>query len=637
MHIIFYYIFNMKKFFNLKLLIISSFLTILFTIFSVHWYVDANYWANKYPLPEIAYFQLQAKTNQSYDKNHININEISELKIIQNISKIGSFYSCSADNINHNLNIGLYLSLSKQEQTYNLKILSNSNNTIKLTFHKLIPSKKNVNCKSIKVNNKELINQLKQKDYITIDSRKGKIIDIDIIANYEISPISFFKSINFIALLFTIFLYLIVFYTILVKIKNLGLCNFIKKTLEAICKNKIPICIFCFFFVFYSVINLYSATHIDFFDDFWILCGDCNTNLENIMNSTTKRFHPYHFLPIYPLFDFLFFTTKDFLISVFLLYTTVMSVTISFLFKVLQNIDKEKLFLNLCLVAVFGFCWSCILFNYSFEMYIFTSFYLSVIIYLIVKTLNTQKDSKYICILIGVFSAFSFGVNLPNIIAISFLAIPFIIKKKYKELFFILLTFVICTAICVIFKDLTCRDSIINMFYKDSFADLKIWVNTDIRENLNRFYHNSYLGPIAVNNENLSLFFISLWEISVILSLLVTFFSPYIKSEEKYLFISLIIALGYNYLTTLFWASGAGLLFSQNFLILIFISFGYSIKFVNIYLTNKNIKLKHDKYIYIFILVFIILLLQNNYYQNKLLQEKTLKEHPLTINLIEKD
>jgi hypothetical protein len=372
--------------------------------------------------------------------------------------------------------------------------------------------------------------------------------------------------------------------------------------------------------------------HAGYFDDTWIIVGDANVQLTNILYSTTKRFHPFAFLPFYPLFDFIFFTTKDFLLSVFIIYTLVISATVGILYKILEIINNNNLKLNILLTLIFGFSWSCIIFNYSYDVYVFSSFYLAIIFYLILKEYKNSEISVKNSVLIGIFASFSFGVNLQNICTIMILLLPFLHTKKRKSILIILSTFLAVSALCIFLKTAVCNQSVINYFLGNKFlGEYHYHMNFDIQKNLKFFYNSTVLSPIVSD----FILFNTIFSSFLFCNLIGFFaaFSSKIKKTDKKIYFSIILTLLFNYVSVFFWCSTAGLLFSLNYLVLLFILTGYSVYFINLY--TSNFKITNNKFLLVAVLLFVIFLAHYNYNYNRDFQNMILETHPLKTKLLE--
>ena len=623
------------KKFNTTHLCFSIIFAIVFTLFSAHWFIKSEYWQNDYGVPEISHLSFQITKKHDYDQEIVKREETKEFTFAEtnNIDYSGKT-RITKDYVQQTL----FFVVTDKYANYKFSFIPQIDSEIRF----IIPRKRIGNSQiwypTFKINGKEYIQRLKGSK-ITARIQKGQEVTIEMQARYVAENKSKTDYINYFSLFATLIFYSAINYVAICRLtpffsKRNVLVNLIAKIKE----NKFFLLIMFFFFAFYIAINSYAGTHINYFAKYWVVLGDANWNLMDIMYSTTKRFHPWAFLPLYPFFDFLLVVTKNFFASIFLIHTIATTLTIGFLYKSLELINPKNITLNILITSIFGFSWSTIITNYNFDLYIFTGLYLSLIAYLITKELKAEEKSNLRIILIGIFSAFTLGVTSTNIITIFILLIPFLFsKQKVKRLLIILFAFLTVATGCALLKNSTCNGGATkNLFYKDTKNITTQWFNPKDKSNFENFKNKAIRNSIAENNKPLANAIFYAWLSICLLGLILSFVQKNkLNKEDRRIFYTLTCALVYNFASVYFWASHAGLLFSPNHFVLWFILFGYSIKFIDASLTRHNYLLKNNV-CYLIILLFVTLLACSNYHENKQLQTKILQKHPLTYNILEK-
>ena len=104
------------------------------------------------------------------------------------------------------------------------------------------------------------------------------------------------------------------------------------------------------------------------------------------------------------------------------------------------------------------------------------------------------------------------------------------------------------------------------------------------------FKKETILNPLIYNNKPITNPALIFWALFV----LTTVFASYLylsnkaKNDNKALYFSLLAAVLYNFCANFFWCPKMGFLFSQNFLVLLFIIMAMSINNINSYLKTKK-------------------------------------------------
>lgn len=464
-------------------------------------------------------------------------------------------------------------------------------------------------------------------------------IKVSIVSKKNTLQLNIIDYINMPALIIVILCYFCTFFYIFFKKNHI---NYIK---NFIIRNKDPILLFLYIFLIYILLFKNFYLYIDYFRNY-IVGSDVPWVIEDIFSPTIRRFHPYFFTCFYPLLEFLLFFTQDKFLSLGILYSIIASLTCVFIYKSLFLLLKKYKSIAILLTLIYAFSFCQIVFTAFFETYMLTSFYLSIITFLIINESLAERSSKINLFLIVLFSALAFGVSISNIIPISVLIatslyIKYRNKKKIMQIFLYILIFIIAF---LLFKYLTAEkllldslfdkaeinnylyktklgQSILNfaktslyeliiapkLFIRNGFGiciDTLITVNFDGYTNFQKIFANSFLFS-----------FIVLW--------LFSFFYT-IKSfniKHKAIFYSISTTLLVNFILLILWSSEDGFLFALSHFLLWFIIFAYS--FNNLLETTNK---KNIYYLIIFLLVFfLIFTIINNFSSLNLIYEQSYK------------
>lgn len=602
---------NFIKAIKIKHVIIALFFATIFTFFSQHWYIKSFYWQNANAIPEscIHKIEIQKENKKEYTDYFYNTNEINfENKTSDTEMGFHVYYK-------KDKTIQTIVFTSQKDFTETeFNIIPNIDADVILKLAKKSYQNKPIIYNSIKINDKDVIDKI-QNNQIALKYETNKKLNIKITHKMQTFYTNKYNQLNYGAFLFTILFYIFTSYAIISKIKK-------EYLIEKLKQNKIPLIIFITFAIFFTLINGNAGTKINFFDGYWIAIGDANILLLNFVYDTAKRFHPFATLPFYPLYEFLILITQNLLVTIFTIFVIISSTTITFLYKTLEQISKKTTLINICITAFFGFSYSTILFNYSYDTYMITAMYLSIIIYLIIK--NKKNITPSTIFIISLFTALSFGVTINNVIPIILIILPlFLTKQNYKKIIILFLTTLALITTFIIVKNTICYNCATNsVFYQGSTFEFNLWTLNKIGYNTFFFIKETLLKPISTNL-HYSLGIILCFTIIGIKGLICSF-NKKLDNFDKKIYFGLILALIYNLICSFNYASHAGLLFSQNHLILWFIIISFSIKFFN---STSNKKIFTNKIFYITLIVTIIFIGCFNCLKNKETQEYILKNH----------
>ncbi len=368
---------------------------------------------------------------------------------------------------------------------------------------------------------------------------------------------------------------------------------------------------------FYLILNLKTAMSVNYFRTFSVINGDAPIVVNAIMYDEPKRFHPYFFLPFYPVFDILILFTNNIFLSLCLIFTTLASLSVVFLYKTL-NLILPKNRLALLITLVFGFSYAQIVMSYCMDLYIISGFWLSVLLYLVTK--ETLNHNKFNWIGILLVAAFTFGVTVPNIITVLIILIPLFVKHPKKALIFMVSLVILCAGLLE-FKSSTGTSAWKSFIYKDTKSEIDAWASFDIKSNIEIFKDGTLYRPIIYQNDFSKHIAQTFWILFIILLI----WGAKSKKEDKSIYYSLLGALTYNFIANFFWCPVVGFLFSMNHFAIWFVLMGYAFKFID----KKSIIPT------ILLMMLIMAEIPINYLGNKGLQMNALSNYPLNYNVLE--
>lgn len=616
-----------------KIFIVSFILAVIFTIFSPHWFIKTEFWQTNFPVPEIVVIPLEFGNvyklpDGAYTKQQ------KEVKLYD-IEQEALYPAYTLVTVNKNkIKYSHTFPFWIKNGTYKFTLIPKVNSGCNIRFPNSLGKRHKIQYRSIVIDGKECINQIVSNDSSYQTNLHKDVPMKMVISGNFVSPakMSISKGINPWAMTLVFIAYWILFYLVITRLNTKE--KFSTKFIKFLKQYKISIGLFIGFFLFYLLLIGITSAHINYFERFGVVFyGDANIQLMDIIYSETKRFHPYVFLPFYLIFTLLTVITQNIMLAISIIYAGVVSCSVMFLYRILNRINTKSNILNILLVLIFGFSYCCILSTYAFDAYAFTAFYLSIIIYLITKEIQSDDKSYLRITLIALLAALSFGVTVPNIITILILLSPLLFKKEQIKKFGVfLLLFVVFVFGCIGFKDFTSQgQSFKNAFYSGTKAQVNTWVFVT-KPNVKNFRHQTLYKPITPDNKCLSKIFLSVWMLLILAGLLLSFSQKVPKADKK-LFYSSFCALLCNFVMNYYWASHVGVLFAPNHFILWFILLGYAMKFINIHLEKYN-KSLDNKYVYALLTIFIINLAIINSIANHKIAKKAQKLHPLTIDIL---
>lgn len=582
-------IINFIKTIKIKYVILSLILATIFTFFSQHLFVNSKYWSNTYLVPEMSFCRIELTSKDLKE------NPKSSFALVRLANSPNTNFEYFKKELSEDTDrYTILLSISPKETINYFKLKSKISANLKFKLEEYTNTGKEITYNFIKVKNKIY----KPNETISFKVKQNEEVELYFSTKYKTQTEIKQENINNFAKYALFFAYFLIFYFITKNISKEKINKFIKD-------NKIPIGIFILFFIvyFYTIYNL--GTHTNFFNRYWTFFGDNIIFLQDIIYSKTKRFHSYFFVPFYPLFEFLFFCTKNYMLSIFTIIITLTSASIAFLYKILNEIKKEQKYINILLTLIFGTSTCIWFFCFSYDMYILTNFYLSFIIYLIIKEANSNNSNTKRILLISLLSALSFGVTITNIITILILITALFIIKKDKKI--IITYFISLLAFISIFQLIQMGvefDSIRNLFYTKTGEEFNQWINLNFFKNIINFINSTLVMPTSFNSTGylIILFYISLYITGIKNSI-----SKNILREDKITFYTITTALCFNLICTFFWCSQSGFLFTLNHYILWFIILKYSLFFTQ---TNKKEKQTKNKNIILYLIMSTIIFVQ---------------------------
>ncbi len=611
---------------SIKTIFSAIVFAVICTLFSFHWFVKTDFWQSNFNLP------MHIRLKISHNGSDIN----SALKFNKSQADI----SIASYQVNKEYKYDKYIKITAPPfySTYNFNLEANEKNDIKIFTKDFFNG--SIDVKSFKINGKEYANEniIKNQDY-EIKAEPGNIFNISIICKpADVTKAALWEQISVGALAVTLLFYFFVFMYCFGQISRTGTKELIKKLKEIIKNNKVAIILLLVFVAFYSAENLYTILHLNQCN--WIGNGDSPYYINQVLGNTTKRFHPYFFLPFYSLFDVLILATRHIFLSIGLIYILLASLSIMFLYKALDIIMPQRRMLSVILSCIYGFSWAQIHLSHAFDLYMITGFYLCCLVYLVARELK-QKEYNYANLsLIVVVSALTLGVTIQNSITAFLLVLAiFITKKKAKVILTSIAAFVLLVAIFTQFKSLTCNNMAWeHLFYKNTKSDLTTWVEPNVKV----FIKETLRQPIISQYDNKKIYkntakiFSTLFFTLVLLTFILLFFKSNNTSVyHKRVFGASLTALVYNLVANLFWCPTQGLLFSLNHLALWFILIGCSIHIIPEYLKSQKAKNAFIYSITVLLFAFLVIELILNHHINSKRHQVLLKDSPITYNVLE--
>lgn len=572
---------NFFKKIRLKGAILSFILALILLFFSQHLFLDSGYWVEKGIVPDF------------YNIKFLYKGAPSNLKIDSYTPDAA--YCYMGERIKDKNVKSIALTLYDKYHTYKFKLGAENIDKIEIWQNSMLD--KAIEFKSIKINNKEL---LSSNQVVSADEKfeykllsENSIYNIEItckrkISNYE-HPFKIHNGIVFTLLFLFYYAFGLRLFLNIASIKNIT--SFLKK-------YKVEIIILILFFSVYALYNFKAALLVNHFNrpiqswnsPYWI-SGDALIVIRDIFCAESKQFHPYFFLPLYPLYEFLMFISKGNLyFSLSIIWCFLASLSCIFLYKTLNLIIPKLKIIKTIILLCFIFSLSQLLMSYIFDLYIIAGCYLSVFIYLIFKELKNKEYNFLNIFLIILICAFIFGVNMVNIITcLIVISSLFLVKKNKKTAILFLLALFLLISSFTLIKAATNKGETFKSLTMDA-SEIQKYVKTDFALSYDYFKKETILNPLIYSNKPITNPALIFWALFV----LTTVFASYLylsnkaKNDNKALYFSLLAAILYNFCANFFWCPKMGFLFSQNFLVLLFIIMAMSINNINSYLKTKK-------------------------------------------------
>lgn len=614
-----YYVKNIKNYvqINKKFLMISMILALILSLLTPHLWVKSKYWKNYYTvsIPNSVYIDLSTKSNfmqKTIDKKFLPYLETSD-------SVWNRVYISNNDKNN------------LQTFTYTLKFCPNgnlhrfNNNILKPKTNApiTITLPKDLEFTTFNINKVDCIRKFIDNSY-TIYPEKNKILDIDFQAKLKTdNNIGLFKNISIPAFLISFIVFGFIFYL------------FLKHNLlRRVFVEPKYLIIFLIFFVFYMLNNhyaIYNTFYTYKFDIFW--GGDTPFSIESIMYSISRLKHSYFFLPFYPLFDILFFSTKNLTFSLMVVFSMISALSVACMSKLLDKILPSFKYLNLILTLIFGFSFTLTTIYYSFEVYPITCLYTILLLILLINEFKTKSYNYQNMFLILLLSALAYGVSSSNIFtSLIFIVGILIYKKDKKSILIISLVLFLLMSCFKTFQSFTSSKNPWKSAKLVSSNHLR-WIKPDNNLYIEEVLKMPILAQDTCIGKNIVKVFWAAFIVLNVFTLVIILKNKDIKTNER-MYILLLIALLFNLIAHYYWYPKEGFLFSQNHFSLWFANIAYCISFIERKLTKKGITLNNSLTI-ILLLIFLGIEIPNNYVAGQNYQNKVMQEYPLIYPILE--
>lgn len=613
---------------NKKALAFGLFFAVVFTIFTPHWWIKRDFWENYYVFPIVSDITLE------YEETNFDENANQGLESLKSIKSVSGGIR---DDIVRVKRDGDFHKVTLKTKTVTLRKNKNIKNDIYMKFNRdlelTIKYPKLSSVKSLKINNIEnLQNIIDSEAKVKVKSGENLHICSTVgLANSLKFKMS--ENINSYCLIITFLLYFLLFANIYMKLIQKG---FWAKFSEFFKKYSFEIGIYFIFFTIFMLSNHSAIYNTDYFlDNNLFYFEDISTRVTSILWLVLSRFHSYFFLPFYPFFDIGMFTTKNLTLTLMLIYSSLSALSVVFLFRTLCLIKIPKQ-MNVLLLFVFGFSYTIMTCYFTFEVYPITNFYLSMFVYLLVKTYNSKEVNYKNIFFMSLILALTFGVTTPNIFTLIFLIIPyFLLKRNLKGLaFFAVISLILVLWLSNIQSGLAEENS---LKVSSIFNKINLVVYWTASDKSYGFAQQTLRMPVLAQDKLYAKNVMnSFWVVfaSLILVSFICLFKYSLKREDKYLFCSLLIALAFNFATTYFWDQFEGFLFAPNHFVLWVVIFAYCLKILDeTILMNK--KWVNKYFVPTLLVLFLLVEIPTNYTANKKVQYDVMEKYPLTSTIYE--
>lgn len=614
-----YFIENIRTYvqINKKFLMISIILALILALLTPHLWVKSKYWENNYTvsIPNSIYIDLSTKSN--FTQKTINK---KFLPYLETTDSIGNRVYIS-NNEKNNL----------QTFTYTLKFCPNgnlhsfSNNILKSKIKApiTITLPKDLEFTTFNINNVDCLNKFVDNSY-TIYPEKNKILDIDFKAKLKTDKnVSLFKNISIPAFLITFIIFGFIFYLFLKY-------NLLRKLFV---EPKYSI-IFLIFFVFYMLNNhyaIYNTFYTYKFDIFW--GGDTPFSIESIMYSISRLKHSYFFLPFYPFFDILFFSTKNLTFSLMVIFSMISALSVACMLRLLDKILPNFKYMSFILTLIFGFSFTLTTIYYSFEVYPITCLYTILLLILLINEFKTKSYNYKNMFLILLLSALAYGVSSSNIFtSLIFIVGIWIYKKDKKSILISSLVLFLLISGFKTFQSFTSSKNPWKSAKLVSSNHLR-WIKPDKNLYIEEVLKMPILAQDTSIGKNTVKVFWTVFVLLNIFTLVIILRNKGIRSDGR-MYILLLIALFFNLIAHYYWYPKEGFLFSQNHFSLWFANIAYCIGFIERKFEKKGLTLNNSLTI-ILLLILLGIEIPNNYVAGQNYQYKVMQEYPLIYPILE--
>ncbi|MBQ3307524.1 MAG: glycosyltransferase family 39 protein, partial [Bacilli bacterium] len=397
------------------------------------------------------------------------------------------------------------------------------------------------------------------------------------------------------------------------------------KKLKELWKNKPEIILFIGSFLFLVLIGLMISYNYEIKDNYNLLF---DSDTARVIKDATEiggehyrvSVHPLFILFVQPICFLLSGITLNKMIAIILLSSFVSSLSVVFLYKILNRIQKNQN-LSLIISLIYLFSFSNIIFTAGIETYNFASLFLILLwYYFILKEKELDKTSYILLVLLGITS---FAFTITNIIIFGIILLLLLMNKKItlKNAILVGITVILSVFVLNIGQKLIWNNTpffwITNVSEETTnFGNNNISLH-NIKNVIENDYSNSLISPSiglkvkygsTFNGQN---YIISFQKMNVIgILFLVVFYGllamVLIRNfmKNKYLNIGLLLALAFNTCLHIIYGNDGTFLYSLHFLYLIILLLGINLGKEE----NEIIK----KYGNIFLIVFLIVELINN-------------------------
>lgn len=612
---------------NKKAVAFGLLFSVVFTLLTPHWWINRDFWEKYYVFPVVSLTQLE------YEETNFDENANQGLKSLKSIESTNGIRKNSVrvereDNFYNVSLITEYITLRKNkniQKDIDIKFNRDLELTIKYPKISFV--------KSLKINN------IENRQNIINNEAKVKVKggeNLHISSTVELAhslKLKMSENINFYCLIITFILYFLLFASIFMQLFQK---DFLTKISEFFKKYNFEIGIYFIFFAIFMLSNNHAIYNTDYFSmfDIFYFADSCD-RVKSLLWHNLSGCHAYFFLPFYPFFDIGMLITKNLTLTLMLIYSSLSALSIVFLFKTLCLIKIPKK-INLLLLLFFGFSYTIMTCYYTFDVYPITNFYLSMFVYLLVKTYNSKEVNYKNIILMSLILALTFGVTTPNIFTLIFLIIPYFLLKRNLKGFtiFAVISLILVLWISNIQSVLSNENSlkVASILNKSQFVTS--WTSANKSYG---FPKQTLRMPVLAQDKLYAKTVMNSFGVVfayLMLVSLICLFKYSLKSEDRYLFCSLLIALAFNFATTYFWDQFEGFLFAPNHFVLWVVIFAYCLKILDeTILMNK--KWVNKYFVPMLLILFLLVEIPTNYTANKKVQYDAMVKYPLTSPIYE--